>query len=141
MSPPRAISMPIVNVIPWTAVIRGFVNRRPRLNGSTGADVCASTTLGCGGTRLLSEEQWHLQPGGRVVAGEGEHADEQLADPRRGGSAHLSSSLVIFGVNAFFFSTRSTVSTRMCSSTTSVRTSPCGWRSLSPLIPSWNLSY
>ena len=34
--------MPIVNVIPCTAVIRGLVNRRPRLNGSTGAAVWAA---------------------------------------------------------------------------------------------------
>ena len=35
--------MPIVNVIPCsTAVIRGLVNRRPRLNGSTGGSVWAA---------------------------------------------------------------------------------------------------
>ena len=31
--------MPMVNVIPCTAVIRGLVSRRPRLNGSTGSEV------------------------------------------------------------------------------------------------------
>ena len=39
---PSAISIPIVNVMPCTAVMRGLRSRRPRPNGSTGSDACSS---------------------------------------------------------------------------------------------------
>ena len=70
--------MPIVNVIPCSAgdprlgqpaTEAERVDRRGRLRGAP---------LGRRGTRLVGEEQRHLQPGGRVVAGEREHADEQV---------------------------------------------------------------
>ena len=38
----NAISIPIVNVIPWTAVINGLRSRRTNPNGSTGSDVCSA---------------------------------------------------------------------------------------------------
>ena len=71
MSPASAISIPMVKVMPCTAVTNGLVNRRCRPNGSIAA-------AGRAGVGIGTEEQWHLQPGGGVVTGEDQHADEQL---------------------------------------------------------------
>jgi len=54
-----------------------LVNRRPRLNGSTGSDVWAALRSAAA-LRVVAEEQGHLEPGCRVFAGEREDADEEF---------------------------------------------------------------
>ena len=73
MSPASGISMPIVNVMPCTADTSGLVRRRRRPNGSTGSGPSGVLAVGVG-----PEEQRHVEPGRRVVAGEREHADPQV---------------------------------------------------------------
>ena len=135
MSPPSAISMPIVNVIPCNAVIRGLVRRRPRLKGSTGDDDWAARRSAAACLASSVKNSGISSPA--VVwspANVSTPTNRSASSSRRVNAS--SSSAVIFGVNAFFFSTRSAVSTRMWSSTTSVCTAPCGWRSPSDVLDS-----
>ena len=68
----------MVKVMPCTAVIRGFVSRRPRLNGSTGSTVWHARAARRRRSGLFREEQRHLETGGGVIAGEGQDSDEQV---------------------------------------------------------------
>ena len=125
MSPASAISMPIVNVMPCTAVTRGLRSRRSRPNGSTGSDVCAAFRRAA--SRLASSLKNSGISNPAVVWSPANTSTPTNSSGSSSSRVNASlSSAVIFGVNAFFFSTRSTVITKMCSSTTSVRTSPWG---------------
>ena len=128
MSPASAISIPIVNVMPCTAVTCGLRSRRPRPNGSTGSDACSSFR------RAASRRASSLKNSGiSSPAVVWSPANVKTPTNRSGSSSSRvsasPSSAVIFGWNVFFFSTRSTVITKTCPSTTSVRTSPWGCRS------------
>ena len=75
MSPASAISMPIVKVMPCTAVTRGLVSRRRRPYGSTGSTAAGRRRASCVGTPKNSGIS---SPAVVCVAGEDEHADEQV---------------------------------------------------------------